>query len=255
MSDLAHLNRAALGGQEDYRAIHVAAVAYTLVIGWFSVAAWWDVGEPFRAATCGGAQVLAIVCAMLARRAATGQMPGSALAGMVFAAGCAWWAAQGVQHAWESNGAVASPVMVFFLAALEPGLFLLAEHVKEGRQALRAAHMKDEAEQAAELARVRAREGAQGGWPPKLVPTAARAAVAVGAALTPAMAHAQDGRVIISQDVGYPTQRAHVEALRASGIVSRAEIVRRTKAPGTNVSRWCRAWEQRNGVSQETQAA
>lgn len=254
MSDLAHLNRAALGGQEDYRTIHVAAVAYTVVIGWFSVAAWWNVGEPFRAATCGGAQVLAIVCAMLARRAATGQMPGSALAGMVFAAGCAWWAAQGVQHAWESNGAVASPVMVFFLAALEPGLFLLAEHVKEGRQALRAAHLKEEAEQAADLARVRAREGAQSGWPPKLVSTATRTAMAVGTALTPTMAHAETS-AIVSQDVGYPTQRAHVEALRASGIVSRAEIARRTKAPGTSVSRWCRAWEQRNNVSQETQAA
>ena len=58
--------------------------------------------------------------------------------------------------AWYDDAERNGEPMVIFLAALEPALFLLAEHVKEGREALRAAHEKNERETADELAEIRA---------------------------------------------------------------------------------------------------
>lgn len=170
------LDRAALGGEEGYRWIHAVGLAYCLVVGFFAVHAWIIEGEPFKAAICAGAQVLSIVCAILARRAFTGRMPWMGTIATVFAAGCAWWAAQGIAHAWSANGAPANPVMVFFLAALEPALFLIAEHVEEGRRTIRAAG-RLAAERAAEsrlaeqrLAEIRAQ--AEAAPPPPPAPAA-----------------------------------------------------------------------------------
>jgi len=147
--------------KDDYRPIHIAAVAYMVLIGWFSCLAWIEADEPFRAAMCAGAQVLAVACAILARRAFTADMLISGLVALVFAGGCAFWAGLGVKHAWEVNGNEVNIAMVIFLAALEPGLFLLAEHIEEKRTEQRNAKALADAETKAELDRIRAKADAE----------------------------------------------------------------------------------------------
>lgn len=147
--------------QETYWPIHLAAFLYMMLIGGFSVAAWIDNGEPFRAAMCAGAQVLAVVCAILARRAFTADMKLSGSVSIVFAGGCAYWAAQGLRHAWESNGATIDTAAVVFLAALEPGLFLLAEHIEQTRRDKKAVADRELCEEAETLKRIRDRQDAE----------------------------------------------------------------------------------------------
>lgn len=214
---LSELNRSALGGREHYEFVHVAAICYVVVIGGFSVAAWCNEGEPFRAAMCAGAQVLAIVFAILARRAMTGQMPVSAIFSAIGCLGCAWWAAQGIQHAWQTNGASVNMAMVVFLAAVEPALFLLAEHIREGREALRQAHKREEVDMAESLKAARERDRAHFG---PVLAASGGVAVAVapaGAALASppgAGAPLRDQAAIVSTNTGYATPREHAIALK-----------------------------------------
>lgn len=155
--DLSSINRAAMSAKEGYWWINGIAVALSLVIASMSWSAYDDIGQPERALVCIVAQALAIALAILGRRALTGQMPVSAIAAGVLAGGCAWWASHGLALAWYDDAERNGEPMVIFLAALEPALFLLAEHVKEGREALRAAHEKNERELADELAEIRRR--------------------------------------------------------------------------------------------------
>lgn len=154
---LSSLPRAALAAKEGYGWIHVLALAYCVVIGIFSVGAWLSDGHAFRAAICAGAQLLSVVMALLARRALTGQMVigGIICGGIAF--GFSTWAAAGLEHAWAANGATIQDWQVWFLTGSEPAIFLLIEHIKEGRETLRAAHKKHEQELAEELAAIRAR--------------------------------------------------------------------------------------------------
>lgn len=128
------------GGTEQYWYIHSIAAAYTAAMACFSASAWLGEGSAFQAAACVGAQLIAVACALLCRRALTARMWLSAIASAVFATGCAYWAALGLQHAWEANSAPVGLPMIIFLAALEPALFLLAEHIKQGREAVRTAN-------------------------------------------------------------------------------------------------------------------
>lgn len=155
--ELSSLPRAALAAKEGYWWINGIAVALSLVIATMSWSAYEAIGQPERALVCIVAQALAIALAILGRRALTGQMPVSALAAALLAGGCAWWASHGLALAWYDDAGRNGEPMVIFLAALEPALFLLAEHVKEGREALRAAHEKNERELAEELAAIRGR--------------------------------------------------------------------------------------------------
>lgn len=237
---LSDLNRAALGGRERYGFVHWAAGCYVVVIGGYSVAAYIDAGEGFRAAMCAGAQLLAIVCAVLARRALTGQMIVSALLCATGALGCAWWAAQGLQHAWESNGSEINMPMVVFLAALEPGLFVLAEHIKEGRDALRTAHEKAEREEAEELARIRSRErpylAVSGGVALAALPAGASAAEL---ALSPT--HPGDRAAIVSTNTGHASARDYAIALKQADPLltqERASLI--TGAPRSTIGNWWR---------------
>ncbi len=136
-------------GVESYGWIHALAVAYMILVGYFAVAAWVADHEPFRAAMCAGAQVLAVVLAILARRSFTGSMPVAGILACAAGFGCAVWAAKGIAHAWNANGEAVEDWQVWFLAGLEPGLFLLAEHVQSKRVAeakKAAADAKDDAE-------------------------------------------------------------------------------------------------------------
>ena len=155
--DLSSINRAAMSAKEGYWWINGIAVALSLVIASMSWSAYDDIGQPERALVCIVAQALAIALAILGRRALTGQMPFSAIAAAILAGGCAWWASHGLALAWYDDAERNGEPMVIFMAALEPALFLLAEHVKEGREALRAAHEKNERELAEELADIRRR--------------------------------------------------------------------------------------------------
>lgn len=159
--DLSSINRAAMSAKEGYWWINGIAVALSLVIASMSWSAYGDIGQSERALVCIVAQALAIALAILGRRALTGQMPVSAVAAAILAGGCAWWASHGLALAWYGDAERNGEPMVIFMAALEPALFLLAEHIKEGRDALRAAHEKNERELAEELADIRSRSANQ----------------------------------------------------------------------------------------------
>lgn len=120
---------------EAYWWINAIAIGLSLVIAAMSVGAYTQIGAPQMALVCVICQALAIACAILGRRALTADMPYAGGLSIIAALGCAWWASKGLALAWSANGPAAEPVMVFFLAALEPGLFLLAEHVRDHRSA------------------------------------------------------------------------------------------------------------------------
>lgn len=147
---------------EAYWWINAIAIGLSLVIAAMSIGAYNAIGAPQMALVCVICQALAIACAILGRRALTADMPYAGGLSILAALGCAWWASKGLALAWSANGPAAEPVMVFFLAALEPGLFLLAEHVRDHRSA-RARAAEDAAKAAAaddthrrELERLRA---------------------------------------------------------------------------------------------------
>jgi hypothetical protein len=137
--------------------------------------------------------------------------------------------------------------MVIFLAALEPALFLLAEHVKEGREALRAAHEKAERETAEELAAIRARSASQpatqpkrqpfqpavveGGRPASQISQSVAGAVAVSATVAGAVADrpaeaasVQPPRLeaVSHSEQTWASAEAHAAALLAEGLSRRA---------------------------------
>lgn len=155
--DLSSINRAAMSAKEGYWWINTAGLALSLLIAKMSFGAYGAeaIDKAWICVTCQG---LAIALAITARRALTGQMGFAALLAGAGAAGCAWWASHGLALAWAKGGDPANAWMVFFLTALEPGIFLLAEHVKEGRSALRAAQEKSDREEAEALAAARARD-------------------------------------------------------------------------------------------------
>jgi len=237
-------NRAALTKPESYGWVHCLAGAYVVVVGGFAVVAWLDQGEAFRAVMCAGAQVLAIVCAILARRSFTGEMPWMGWAMVAFTLGCAYWSALGIEHAWTANGAEASWLMIAFLAALEPLLFLAAEHIKEGREALREQFKRDEAETKAALGAAQARDQQ---WAPRL----ATAGGVVVATTTPAQAAAHelvvsptplvDRPAIVSTNPGYADQHAHALAIkRADPRLSEARGAQIVGVPKSTVGAWWR---------------
>lgn len=154
---LSSINRAALSAKEGYWWINAAGLALSLLIAKMSFTAYGAdlIDKAWVCITCQG---LAIALAITARRALTAQMGFSAFVAGAGAAGCAWWASHGLALAWASGGDTANAWMVFFLTALEPGIFLLAEHVKEGREALRKAQEKADQEDAEALAVARAKD-------------------------------------------------------------------------------------------------
>lgn len=155
---LSDLPRAAMSAKEGYWWINGAALTLSVVVAHMSWSAYSADGHPDRALVCIVTQVLAITSAILARRALTGQMPIAAIAAAVLTAGCAWWASHGLALTWYGDADRNGEPMVIFIAALEPALFLLAEHIKEGRETLRTAYEKSERETAEELAAIRARQ-------------------------------------------------------------------------------------------------
>lgn len=154
--DLSSINRAAMSAKEGYWWINGIGLALSLLIAKMSFTAY--AVEPDKAWICVTCQASAIALAILARRSMTGQMPLIALLAAVAAGGCAWWASHGLSLAWSKGGDPANAWMVFFLTALEPGIFLMAEHIKEGREVLRNAQEKADREMAEALAAARAKD-------------------------------------------------------------------------------------------------
>lgn len=249
---LSSLNRAALAAREMYWWINGIAVVLSLMIAKMSWGAYAAAKAPDKALICITCQLLAIAAAVLARRAFTGQMPVMGFISAAGALGCAWWASHGLALAWATGGDTANSWMVFFLAAFEPLLFLVAEQIREGRQALRAAQAKADAETEEELKRIRERDAAHMG-----VRLATMGGVALtvatpgahGATIPPVIAqpsaHLTDRAPIVSENTGHPTARAHVEALMAQGITKRVELHRRTGVPLSTISRWAREIEEK----------
>ena len=240
---LSSLNRAALSAKEGYWWINAAALALSALIGKMSVGAYASAGTIDNAWVCVTCQALAIALAILARRALTAQMPVAGIGAGLGALGCAWWASHGLALAWASGGDPANVWMVFFLTALEPALFLLAEHVREGREALRAHHAKEEAETAAELARVRERDAAR--WGPRLAATGGLALGVVPAGanaseVAPTLASIPERPAIMST-IGYASARDHAIALKsAHPAFTQEQIGHRVGAPRSTVVRWLR---------------
>lgn len=243
-TDLSSLNRAASSAKEGYWWINAVALALSLLIAKMSFGAYAAAGAPDNAWVCVTCQALAIVLAILARRALTAQMPVAGICAGLGALGCAWWTSHGLGLAWNQGGDEANGWMVFFLTALEPALFLLAEHVREGRQSLRVAHAQDEAETAAELARIRDRDGAK--WGPRLaaggsVALAAQPASADMGALAPPPLPALAPHAITTTNTGYATAREHAIALkRANGGLTQEQIGAQVGAPRSTVGKWLR---------------
>lgn len=254
---LSSLNRAALAAREMYWWINGAAVVLSLVIAKMSVSAYAAIGQTDKALLCVTCQILGIVAAVLARRALTAQMPWiGALVG-AGALGSAWWASHGLALAWTAGGDPANEWMVFFLTAFEPLLFLCAEHIKEGREALRAAQLKADADTAAELAAIRERAD-RSTERPRLATLDGIALGASGVALTVSGASAQvsdialpaahlgaiaSERAPIESSVNYPSARHHVLALMSGGVTKRAELHRITGVKPSTVSNWARQIE------------
>jgi len=242
----AHLSRAALTERESYGWIHALAGAYVIVVGAFAVAAWVGDGEGFRAVLCAGAQVLAIACAILARRSFTGEMPWMGALMVAFTLGCAYWSALGIRHAWEANGQAANDLMVGFLAALEPLLFLAAEHIKEGREALRERAKRDEEETRAALEAARQRDAARQPFRPEVVEggRAAQVAALVGAvALGNAGEAAQAAPMSPPELPPKPQSVAHSQRTWAHADEHAAHLLaqgvsQRQVAATTGLSRW-----------------
>jgi hypothetical protein len=134
--------------------------------------------------------------------------------------------------------------MVFFLTSLEPGLFLLAEHVREGREALRVQYEKDEAETAQELARIRERESAR--WGPRLATAGGAALGVIPAAanageVAPMLAPTPERPAIMSTNTGYASAREHAVALkRVNPMLTQEQIGHHVGAPRSTVGRWLR---------------
>lgn len=241
---LSSLNRAALSAKEGYWWINGAALALSLLIAKMSFGAYDAAGAPDNAWVCVTCQALAIALAIVARRALTAQMPFAGLVAGAGALGCSWWASHGLSLAWAQGADPANEWMVFFLTALEPALFLLAEHVREGRQALRTAHERDEAETKAELERIRQRDSAN--WKPRLataggvaLATAPATATASEVALTQAPAH--EHTAIVSTNTGYPTAKDHALALKGKNpSLTQEQIAATVGAPRSTVGKWLR---------------
>lgn len=250
--NLSSLPRAALATKEGYLWINAIALALSCVIAWMSWDAYSAAGQPDRALVCIVSQGLAIALAILGRRALTGQMPLAALASAVLAGGCAWWASHGLALAWYDNAERNGEPMVIFMAALEPALFLLAEHVKEGRETLRAAHEKAEAETASELAAIRAREAARHESPRLATQdgialgAGALATVASGVSESLPMASAHGRSVsepspIVSDNLGYASAREHAVALKSNNMaLTQDEIAAKVGKPRSTVGKWLR---------------
>lgn len=244
MSSLSSANRAALAAKEGYWWINAIALALSCVVARMSWAAYADASQPDRALVCIIAQAIAIAAAILARRAFTAEMNGSGFLALLLAGGCSWWASHGLALAWYGDAERNSEPMIVFLAVLEPALFLLAEHVREGRQALRKAHQDAAKEQAEELERIRQREqrqrpmlAASGGVALAALPTGASAGE-----LAPASTQPSERPAYVSTNVGYPSARAHAVALkRANPALTQPEAAVAVGAPRSTVGNWWRA--------------
>jgi hypothetical protein len=236
-------NRAALTKSESYGWIHAVAGLYVVLVGGYAVSAWLSDHEPFRAIMCAGAQGLAIVCAILARRAFTGEMPLVGGLMVLFTLGCAAWSALGIKHAWEINGAEVHWLMVGFLAALEPLLFLAAEHIKEGREALRERFRRDETETREALEVARARDH---GWGPRLAASAGATVAAMPAAanaaeIAPNWPTTDERPAIVTTNTGFADARSHALAMKRSDArLKEREAAERLGVPKSTVGHWWR---------------
>lgn len=259
--NLSDLSRAALAERERYGWMHLTAFAYCVVIGAFSAGAWMQQGEYLRSAICGGAQVLSVIMALACRRGITGQMPWAAMGCGAIAFGFSTWAAAGLTHAWTANGMAIQTWQVYFLTASEPAIFLLIEHIKEGRETLRAAHAKRQADEEEELRRIRQRQDKEDAERRKLLPAplpknvtrlkprqriakaaAIAGAVAVGqaAAVVPAMATDApmvDTTKTAPAHAGDNARVAEACRLRDSGM-TQAEVAKAMGCSTRSVSRY-----------------
>ena len=241
---LSSLNRAALSAKEGYWWINGIGLALSLLIAKMSFGAYDAAGHPDNAWVCVTCQALAIALAILARRALTGQMALEGLAAGAGALGCSWWASHGLALAWSQGGDPANEWMVFFLTGVEPAIFLLAEHVREGRQALRTAHERDEAETKAELELIRERDSAR--WAPRLA-TSGGIALAAAPASAPAseialpLAPTSEQVAVVSTNTGFASAREHAIALKAGNqALTQEQIAAQVGRPRSTVGKWLR---------------
>ena len=154
-------------------------------------------------------------------------MPWAGAAAVVGALGCAWWASHGLSLGWVQNGDRANDWMVFFLTAMEPIIFLLAEHVRERRVAMRAAQAAPTVRQTTEQPRVTPLRRAQ-----VAVGMAALGAASLGAGNAAAAAHepvagAAIERVVATHVVRAAARRADAEHVAQQKDKARALLAAR----------------------------
>lgn len=244
--------------REGYWWINAIGIGLTIVIASMSIHAYGATGQQDKAAVCVICQLIAIGCAVLARRALMAGQTGSAIAALAFAVGAAWWASKGLALAWARDGQAAEQWMVLFLTLLEPSLFLLAEHVRDGRREQMSAQARAKADEDAEAQARRERDRI------RALSTAGAAALAVmstgahasahmgasghmgahmGAQMDTVSAHVDNRAPIVDTNTGHANAREHAQAL-ALRAVGRGEqpsataIAQSVGKPRSTVARW-----------------
>ncbi len=118
---------------EEYWYIFGAAMALSLLVGLYGFVGWAETGDWFKAALCVVAQIVSNCSAILGRRAWSKGMVLMGAGAFVVAVGFAYWSGLALEHAWSKDGEHPNPVAVWFLAGVEPFLFMAAEHVKRSK--------------------------------------------------------------------------------------------------------------------------
>lgn len=118
---------------EEYWYIFGAAMALSALVGIYGFVGWAEGGEWFKAVLCLVAQIVSNCSAILGRRAWSKGMFLMGGGAFVVAVGFAYWSGLALEHAWARHGEEPNPAAVWFLAGVEPFLFMAAEHVKRAK--------------------------------------------------------------------------------------------------------------------------
>jgi hypothetical protein len=129
---------------ERYVATKVFAVVLSGLVALYGFMGWFMADELFKAMVCLVAQGLAINAAIAARRAFAKHKLILGIVGLGFTVGFAMWSEQGLHHAWTSDGSEISPLLTWFLCAVEPMLFWFTEEVQHADKPVNPADMADQ---------------------------------------------------------------------------------------------------------------
>jgi len=238
----------------NYRWIHLFGAGYCALIGIGSFAAYLADGLWLRAIICVGMQGFSIAFMLMCIHNTRNQAPVAAVASFVMGIACGSVAAIGIQHAWVQDGDHLAYVLAWLIAAVEPILFVMADHseaVQRDGAKRRAAAAREEEQQAhldhqRQQLRLMKEFGEHG-----LRVVAGGSVIASGQALAtpieaPVQAPASATRApMASTYTGYERPHDHVRALYEAGERSPTAIHKQVKALSRQrISAMIHQWER-----------